>query len=150
MMVQTHTILVTFQLRVYDVENKSTFVDTSGKRIMINIDDEIKLENLPDYNTSENFKDAQLASLYAQVEFLKSEMAEKNLVIRTLLNNESGDINNNTSDIKDINSTVEQIYVNDPISVSNDDGETEISDGYFLNLYSQYVRDMREREENKI
>ena len=77
-------------------------------------------------------------------------MAEKNLVIRTLLNKESGEINNNTSNLKDINSTVEPIYVNNTISISNDDDETEISDGYLLNLYSQYVRDRREMEENQI
>ena len=32
-----------------------------------------------------NFKDALLATLYVQVEFLKTELEEKNLLIRTLI-----------------------------------------------------------------
>ena len=34
----------------------------------------------------EKFKDALLASLYSQIEFLRSELIEKNYVIKSLLN----------------------------------------------------------------
>ena len=60
-----------------DEENNLTFVDASGKLTTVNIiDDEIQIENSPDFSTKEDFKDALLASLYAQVEFLKNEMTE--------------------------------------------------------------------------
>ena len=40
-------------------------------------------------NTKDNFKDALLAALYSQVEFLRNELNEKNLLIRTLIIRES-------------------------------------------------------------
>ena len=36
----------------------------------------------------ENFKDALLASLYSQIEFLRNQIDEKDLLIRTLIINE--------------------------------------------------------------
>ena len=40
-------------------------------------------------NTQDNYKDALLAALYSQVEFLRNELNEKNLLIRTLIIRES-------------------------------------------------------------
>ena len=39
----------------------------------------------PSFNNNENFKNAVLASLYSQVDFLRKELEEKNLIIRTLI-----------------------------------------------------------------
>ena len=77
------------------------FIDSKGKEVHLNenSDISINLENMDaqknqqqhDGNiiNSENFKDALLASLYTQVEFLKSQLLEKDVLIRTLIINES-------------------------------------------------------------
>ena len=60
-------------------ENSSVyFIDSSGKQVTINVDDNIQIEKSPVFNPDESFKDSLLASLYSQVEFLRSEMTEKN------------------------------------------------------------------------
>ena len=38
----------------------------------------------PSFNNNEHFKNALLASLYSQVEFLRKEFEEKDVIIRTL------------------------------------------------------------------
>ena len=43
----------------------------------------------PSFNNNENFKNALLASLYSQVDFLRKELEEKNLIILTLIIKES-------------------------------------------------------------
>ena len=53
--------------------------------LKVNTEDELCIENIPTINTHENIKDALLASLYSQVEFLRNEINEKNLLIRTLI-----------------------------------------------------------------
>ena len=59
----------------------------------INDDEEIVSKHGIDININKNYKDALLASLYSQIEFLRKELEEKNLLIRTLLINE-GDVYN--------------------------------------------------------
>ena len=51
------------------------------------LDNDIQYESpvMGQVETSRNFKDALLASLYSQVEFLRNEIEEKNLLIRTLI-----------------------------------------------------------------
>ncbi len=71
------------------------FIDTSNKNIKINSDTEIDIVNaVKEDNDSKlidttDFKDALLASLYAQVEFLRNQIEEKDLLIRTLIINEN-------------------------------------------------------------
>ena len=55
----------------------------SGKDIKINQD--LSLPIITEFDTRENFKDVLLASLYSQVEFLRSELIEKNHIIKSLL-----------------------------------------------------------------
>ena len=68
----------------------------------INDEEEIVNRDGIDINVNENYKDALLASLYSQIEFLRKELEEKNFLIRTLLIKE-GDVYNyitrNTDDV---------------------------------------------------
>ena len=54
----------------------------------MNSDTELELDTKCICNTND-YKDALLASLYSQVKFLKNELDEKNLLIRTLIIKES-------------------------------------------------------------
>ena len=64
------------------------YINSSGKSIVINSETELDIE-IESENTnpvdSTDFKDALLASLYSQVEFLRNELSEKNLLIRALV-----------------------------------------------------------------
>ena len=64
-----------------------THHSTANNSIM---DDNIKNES--PINT-ENYKDILLSSLYSQVEFLRSQLEEKDLLIRTLIIKESDVLN---------------------------------------------------------
>ena len=65
------------------------FLDSNNKHIVIDSDTEIDIVTSEDNNSSpldtNDFKDALLASLYAQVEVLKNQLEEKDLLIRTLI-----------------------------------------------------------------
>ena len=63
-------------------------IDKQGKNIIISSDTELELDTKCICNTND-YKDALLASLYSQVKFLKNELDEKKLLIRTLIINES-------------------------------------------------------------
>ena len=65
-----------------------SIVDKQGNNISISSDTEIELYTKGKFDTND-FKDALLASLYSQVEFLKGELEEKNLLIHTLIINEA-------------------------------------------------------------
>lgn len=75
------------------------FVDAQKKHICINKDTDLRIdiENPIPHNEfysdnsfdRNNFKDALLANLYSQVEFLKQQIGEKDLLIRTLIIKES-------------------------------------------------------------
>ena len=65
------------------------FLDSNNKHIVIDSDTEIDIVDSEDNNSSpidtNDFKDALLASSYAQLEFLKYQLEEKDLLIRTLI-----------------------------------------------------------------
>ena len=65
----------------YDSECDQTELDIGAENInrTENIDTEQEID------ANRNFKDALLASLYAQVEFLKTKLEEKNVLIRMLI-----------------------------------------------------------------
>ena len=76
-------------MNTQDDDNNITFIDGSGKKVVINSDTEFSIledkdEGDKPFDTN-NIKDALLASLYSQVEFLKSQLEEKDLLIRTLI-----------------------------------------------------------------
>ena len=48
-------------------------------------DKEIVSKHGVDININENYKDALLASLYSQIEFLRKELEEKNFLKRPLI-----------------------------------------------------------------
>ena len=79
-------------------DDELIFVDASNKKYKINKDTELEILNITQSTTNENniastglpinienFKEALLCSLYSQVEFLKSQLEEKDLLIRTLI-----------------------------------------------------------------
>ena len=72
--------------------NNITFVDATGKHVNINSDTELNVINA-EVDTS-NYKDSLLASLYSQVEFLRHELEEKNILIRTLIIRDKDHYNN--------------------------------------------------------
>ena len=65
--------------------NDNTYVDTSGK--YFNIYNVTEINIVEDDNPIDitDFKDALLASLYSQVELLRNQLEEKDLLIRTLI-----------------------------------------------------------------
>ena len=84
-------------------------VSANGKNLSLMEDSILDLEMIQSLNVNENFKDAMLASLYAQVDFLKNELEEKNLLIRTLIIQESQvydiEIENSVQNKKEISNT---------------------------------------------
>ena len=88
----------------------------SRKQVKINKDENIQIEHTPIFNSTESYKDALLASLYSQVEFLRNELEEKNLLIRTLIIKESDVYNydaNNSAISNDINEENDNTENND-------------------------------------
>ena len=88
----------------YQTSNNAiiTYISASGKEIQISEDSELSIHseksigNSYGVNSANNignekpidntdFKDALLASLYSQVEFLRNQFEEKDLLIRTLI-----------------------------------------------------------------
>ena len=74
-------------------ENERFDSTDRGKEMDINDEEDIVNRDGIDINVNENYKDALLASLYSQIEFLRNELEEKNFLIRTLLIKE-GDVYN--------------------------------------------------------
>lgn len=97
-----NTVKVNDSVIVYDnnLQNFET-IDTQSNRIAeeddpfkIDIEEQFlsvteeainNIKNLKNIKATENYKDALLASLYSQVNFLRQEIEEKNLMIRTLM-----------------------------------------------------------------
>ena len=78
-------------------------IDLDGNKINVSTELEIRWEGsiqheMETFNNEKSFKDALIANLYSTVDFLKSEMVEKKLIIKSLLEK----INNNTPDIPHI------------------------------------------------
>ena len=59
-------------------------IDASGKEVKITEEIKINVEPKLDF-CIDNYKNALLASLYSQLDFLKKELDEKNLLVRTLI-----------------------------------------------------------------
>ena len=88
-----------------DGEDDITYIDARNNKIIINSDTELEIINTPIREKistpidTTDFKDALLASLYTQVEFLKNQIEEKDLLIRTLVIKEN-DIYTHDTDIR--------------------------------------------------
>ena len=68
-----------------ETDDVLNFIDTISDEIKEREKTPIIKGRLPEINCMINDKDALLASLYSQVTFLKNEIEEKNLFIRTLM-----------------------------------------------------------------
>ena len=99
------------------------YINVNGKNISLTEDSVIEIETTPHLDVNANFKDALLASLYSQVDFLKNELEEKNLLIRTLIIQES-----QAYDATTINNSVEiNNGSNFTSNISQDDTRSESS-----------------------
>ena len=99
-----------------------TFVDKSGKEIKVNNDTEIAVERTSDMNIND-YKDSLLASLYSQVEFLRNELNEKKLLIRTLI------IRDRELDYNDVNNDRQGMEKEDIINNMSISSNVSESDG---------------------
>ena len=61
------------------------YIDERGKHLDVKVDEHLLLQHENPLDTQEDFKNTLLASLYSQVEFLRNEIEEKNLLIRSLI-----------------------------------------------------------------
>ena len=151
-------------------------IDASGKEVKVNEEININVEPKLDF-CMDNYKDALLASLYSQLDFLKNELDEKNLLIRTLIIKEADVYNYNDStrsgsatesnnkrvdgsDGSDLdneddfqvissNGSVSEPFVN-PNDESLDDDADTCTDEYFRDLYLQFEDDMKENLINQL
>ena len=139
-------------------------IDYSAKaNISNNTEIDIVCQN--DFNVNESYKDALLASLYSQIIFLKNEIEEKNILIRTLISKDSAvHDNNDTSSIRsdtDDYITISKYGVDDEIDDSIDDpailNETSIDhvipgdnfdDGHDVDEYEDFEK--RRNIENQL
>ena len=71
-------------------------IDASGKEVKVTEEIKINVEPKLDF-CMDNYKNALLASLYSQLDFLKNELDEKKLVVRTLIIKEADVYNYNDS-----------------------------------------------------
>ena len=132
-----------------DGEDDITFIDARNKKMIINSDTDLEIFNTPTKKQnnsipmdSPDFKDALLAILYSQVEFLKNQIEEKDLLIRALFIKEN-DIYNYDTGLS--NDSGEISYCEEPLKDSeinfvNFESEEVITDweSYFKSLHSQF------------
>ena len=115
----------------------------------------------PEFNSNSIFKDALLPSLYAQVDFLKHEHTEKNLVLKTLVIKKS-EVNTcyaeNTNNSKknpvleiiiSVNDANSEILVPEEISYKEIENY-HFMDEQFKDLYRQFEKEKVEREKQNL
>ena len=156
------------------------FIDDSYRRTVIKNDTEIDIINThSDVNVNEqpidtsNYKDALLANLYTQIEFLKHQICEKDLLIRTLINKDvrkSQTITSSISSDRDSNLNHEKQYddITDGESSFGGNAENRIKnntdddddDDLFRETYNEYehrkkqnldeqLREIRQQKHNQ-
>ena len=123
---------------------KVTFIDSSGKHISLNESTDLPL--ISNLCTNESYKDALLASLYSQVEFLRNELNEKHLLIRSLIIRESeNDINNsNSNKCSDRYKTIDVYHddvssCNTPLSSDGHDDVSSVIPHFPLMVTTTYI-----------
>ena len=98
-------------------------------------------ETVLDIDVLNNYKDALLASLYSQMEFLKNEIEEKNLLIRKLIINDQHSSAHSKNDIPEKDTTSEYDGDNDVDNVNSisvlTQSEIEIELQQRLNIENQ-------------
>ena len=130
------------------------FVVSGGKQINITSDDDIDIITENTFNSNNSYKDALLASLYSQVEFLRNEIEGKNLLICTLIIKESvyncvsWSAQNTTSDTSNSSSTDESEHDNLSGSDVTYSGELVHSENLLRNLESPEQRSSDEGDNN--
>ena len=148
-------------------------IDANGTEVKLTEEINIEVEPKP-VNCMQHYKDALLASLYSQLEFLKNELEGKNLLIRTLIIKEADAYNYNEGpysvsemdsnskcadeDDRGDSESEENLHNSNHVSESvenrtdefyNDDMSI-VTDDYFKTLYMQYVRERKENLDNQL
>ena len=171
-------------------KDEITYVDAYNNRYGISSDTEIevvksqeKLNNntksdAAPINVEDNYKDALLASLYTQVEFLKSQLIEKDILIKTLLIkehdyyytqnlglNHSGENVNNRYDKEEKDGSNRSITGSSGSESSGSESSGSTSgeglcevheddidnyDDFFEGLYKQYEKDKEKELQNQL
>ena len=170
------------------VDDNIIFIDSSNKKIQITSETELDIVNT--YSTAnnsidsndneikslidtENFKDALLASLYSQVEFLGTQIEEKDLLIRTLIIKESDIYNYESSRNIEADNSVTSLRQETNINVNGDNNSDSVktrscnnsNDGtidldetgddindesFFKRLYIEYVQSRNEELDRQL
>ena len=81
------------------ISDEIIYIDSNGKHINTNINEELEI-NIESEKPIDitDYKDALLASLYSQVELLRTQITEKDLLIRALIiQNGENDLCNNVA-----------------------------------------------------
>ena len=147
------------------------FIDESYKRTVINKETEIDIiNNHTDVNVNKqpidtsNYKDALMANLYTQIEFLKHQICEKDLIIRTLINKdvnvcESATITSNEfyelnyekqyDESTDGESSFGGSIVSRTIHLSDDNSDDD-DDDFFREIYKEYELDKKQKLDEQI
>ena len=95
-----------------DSTSDNIFVDTTGKQVKISNDEELGIREPTPLNCNDDYKDALLASLYSQVEFLRNELVEQTFLIRTLtIKDANHTYTNHDKNDESINTTIENADV---------------------------------------
>ena len=117
-----------------ETDDVLNFIDTISDEIKEREKTPIIKGRLPEINCMINDKDALLASLYSQVTFLKNEIEEKNLFIRTLMLRENDVYNfGNTRSVS--------LTSNDDSHIENNDNRDEIASSVSHQDESIYILD---------
>ena len=162
----------------YDFNSNSNkddliFVDASNKTYKINSDTELDILNVTDSMNRDNnnitshdtpidignFKNALLSSLYSQVEFLRSQLEEKDILIRTLLlrdqdvrhyseQSDGSSETDSTSTTSDDDATAETLTPQ--MDENGDENSGDTDETLFQELYGHYERDMNENRGRKL
>ena len=135
--------------------NDITYVDASGKHVNINSETEINIIDDDKPIDKTNYKDALLASLYNQVELLRNQLEEKDLLIRTLIIQDgerqlNSNLRNNrtsteTSSDSGDSSCNEPVY---DVSVNENEKENE-NENVFINIASPLFNNSETLEHNQ-
>ena len=68
-----------------NVKDDITFISANGRYVTIDTNTEIEINKEELYDDNLNYKDALLSSLYSQVELLRNQLKEKDILLQKQL-----------------------------------------------------------------
>ena len=135
-------------------EEDLIYIDGIGKTVSITDDTDLNIISENNIDVLNNHKDALLASLYTQVTFLKTEIEEKNMLIRTLIFKDHH-VNADSDEFITMSEYTrcndEDAFMDVPIDETNIYGNEENNvDELFPDLFKQYEEFIRIERETKL